>query len=1358
VSLAKQLFWKYISLILAAIVISSCGADTNWNNPYDPKSGLTKVNTAPQAVILVNQTEVTAGSEIILDGSQSVDPEAGAITYRWYECDEYLSVNPEFTCNGNVQTGLLNIPSVGLQSDLGEYAEGPTQTVILPEDGEYTFVLVVNDGELDSDPRDVVINVTPAPSASRPFAMAFADPTSGVSGAKIILNGSKSEASTAGRTITEYQWYENAANPQLNLIKKVALLPYASGVTQAVWPVTPGTYRFTLIVIDSGGIYSSPNNNDEVQITVSALNSAPTASAGLNRVVKRGNLVTLNGSGSSDPENNTLTYSWTLSTRPSGSFAPLINSTSPQSSFTPDLSGDYVATLVANDGQLSSPPASVKIQCNFPPYPNAGDNQTVAIGELVTLDGSGSFDADLDPITYSWIMSPPAGSVASLSSLVVARPTFVPDREGNYIFRLALNDGLENSDYPAWVTVTAINHRPIAIAKASPNPASVAATIQLNGSSSYDPDGYPVTYAWSMRSRPAGSSAALISSNTVTPTFMADLVGNFLVKLVVNDGFIDSYADWITVTAVNIRPVAVALASPNLVSLAGTVQLNGSSSYDPDGSAVTWDWALRSRPTGSAATIIGPNTATPTFVADKAGNFLVKLVVNDGFIHSYADWITVTAVNTRPVAVALASPNPAFLAGTVQLNGSSSYDPDGSAVTWDWALRSRPSGSTAVINPTNTATPTFIADKIGDFLVKLVVNDGFIDSYADWITVTVPDTNLPPNAIAWPSTYNPSSIGDSVTLYGNMSTDPEGGALSYKWRRCGGSPDVNITNDTTSTATAGPFPNAVTYTFVLTVTDNGGLSNNDFLTVSVGPNHLPNAEAKVNGLNQANAGFYDRVTLDGSLSSDPDGDSITYYSWQQVSGIPVSLEITEWPKAVTFTAPDEISDLVFSLVVSDGKSLSYPDYVTVSVWRSVFTSAASGGDRFINEHVGQPAGLFVSQRGTNVEYCGDAVTTPCNTISYAIHNRWPVNITADVYVGTCGPTGNGACTGTFSENVVLYDATAKRGVSIFGGFFEDGTGNWWRDMDSYPTAVTITTATEVFQNGVVSCDTTSGTIFINNQTYIDGFEIKCNPAGVALHYAILCDSSTVAIRNNAVSGQNSNGTNNWAIYIYDSASGAGSPTIVNNYINGGTAGGGPPNETYGIYFYRSGIDSFVAHNLIFAGNPAAGNSYGIIVQSSVGLPSTPIIVNNIINGGGGSTGQYSIYENGTYADTKIYNNDMLLNGGAGAMCLYYDADGAVCRSTIGSVNSMINSGNNISVNPKFENADWADSLGKQLRKESQCIDAGTNAGIRSDWGGNKRPVDVRLPDGTDVDNNPLDPERNIFDIGPYEYPNAVSQP
>ena len=1368
------LFTFYLSLF----TLSCGGSGTSSSNT-------SIANLPPAAAILVNQVEVTEGTELVLDGTRSFDPEGSALTYRWYECDDYLSWLNQmgytddsspyyFDCGGNAQTGLLDlIPTgAGPAPELGVYAENPTQAVLFPTDGEYTYILVVNDGRLDSPPDTVTINVNPAPSPSSPIAVAAADLTGGAPGTRIIVNGSKSKATAAGRAISEYQWYENTNNPQTNLIHKLPGLPYASGVTQAVWPNIVGTYRFTLIVIDTGGAYSSPNNNDEIQVVIHAQNHAPAASAGIGQTVKRNDLVTLTGAGSSDPDNDTLHYSWFLSSRPSVSSASLSNPTTQQPSFTPDVSGNYFATLVVDDGELSSPPASVKIRCNYPPYPNAGTDQAVSIGELVILDGSGSFDSDLDPITYAWnLYSRPAGSVAALNSLIVIWPTFVPDREGNYVFRLALNDGLENSDYPAWITVTTINRRPVAVAKASPNPASLANTVQLNGSSSSDPEGYPVKWAWTLRSRPAGSSAMIIYPNAVTPTFVADRVGDFLVRLVVNDGFIDSYADWVTVTATNLRPKAVAKASPDQLQLSQNTVLNGSQSYDPDGNIISYSWQ-QIQPSSPSVNIKYPNTVTAVAGFKSVGTYVFKLTVTDNGLPAgltYSDWVTVTVTNLQPKAVAVVNPVKINIGQNTNLYGNNSYDPDGTISNYLWE---RISGSDP--NPKYSTSITTIVGTFntsGNHEYKLTVTDNGGLTYHDHVTLTV--VNQPPRAIAKANPVDPTNKLSTTTLIGEDSYDPEGYQITYLWDQHPDNPSypngVTINSPTQPNSTTTLFYQPGKYIFKLIVTDYyEAITSCDWVTVEVqipggAFNNRPTAVAKANGQDPANVGFYDEVTLSGQSSSDSDGSVVDYF-WHQISGLPVNLEMTEWPKAVTFIAPDELGTLVFSLVVSDNAyAISYPDYVTVSVWRNVRGT--------------EPAGIFVSKRmkddpvwgatfNSGCPWWGGSVTAPCVKIMDAI-GKFPDNVTDDVYVGTWTAWGkySDAATGTYQENVVLYDSAAKRGVSIFGGFFEDGTGDWWRNLDSYPTAVTITTVTEVFQTGVVSCDLTSPGILIMNSTYIDGFKIKCNPAGAVLHYGILCDSSMVTIRNNTIYGNNGNGTDNWGIYVYDSNSGAGSPTIVNNYINGGTAGGGPPNQTYGIYFNRSGIDSLVAHNLIFAGNPNPGNSYAIVVQSQSssimpplpGLPSTPIIINNIINGGSGSTGQYGIYENGAYADPKIYNNDILLNGGAATMCLYYDSDGGVCRSTIDSVNSMINSGNNISVNPKFEYMDWGDPLGKHLRKESQCIDAGTDAGIRADKGGNKRPVDVRLPDGTDVDNNPTDAERNIFDIGPYEYPNAVSQ-
>jgi len=74
--------------------------------------------------------------------------------------------------------------------------------------------------------------------------------------------------------------------------------------------------------------------------------------------------------------------------------------------------------------------------------------------------------------------------------------------------------------------------------------------VTLNGAGSSDPDNDPLTYHWSFVSVPAGSSAELSNPITVSPTFVPDKPGTYVVGLVVNDGFVDSTQGTVQITAV----------------------------------------------------------------------------------------------------------------------------------------------------------------------------------------------------------------------------------------------------------------------------------------------------------------------------------------------------------------------------------------------------------------------------------------------------------------------------------------------------------------------------------------------------------------------------------------------------------------------------------------------------------------------------------------------------------------------------------------------------------------------------------------------------------------------------------------
>jgi len=304
---------------------------------------------------------------------------------------------------------------------------------------------------------------------------------------------------------------------------------------------------FGLTGCGGGGSDNPPNNNPP------PTNAAPVANAGAAQSVVVGALVTLDGSASGDANGDPLTYSWIFAAKPNGSSAALSNATVVKPTFTADVAGDYIVHLVVNDGQVNSAIATVTVTAavaNAVPVANAGAAQSVVTGALVTLDGSASSDANGDTLTYSWTFAAkPNGSSAALSNATVVKPTFTADVAGDYVMHLEVNDGQENSAI-ATVTVTAAvaNAVPAANAGAAQS-VDTGALVTLDGSASSDANGDPLTYSWAFTSKPSGSSAALSNATVVKPTFTADVAGDYVVHLVVNDGKVNSPAATVAITA-----------------------------------------------------------------------------------------------------------------------------------------------------------------------------------------------------------------------------------------------------------------------------------------------------------------------------------------------------------------------------------------------------------------------------------------------------------------------------------------------------------------------------------------------------------------------------------------------------------------------------------------------------------------------------------------------------------------------------------------------------------------------------------------------------------------------------------------
>ncbi len=285
---------------------------------------------------------------------------------------------------------------------------------------------------------------------------------------------------------------------------------------------------------------------------------------------------------------------------------------------------------------------------NNVPVADAGPNQTVNEGTPVTLDGGSSFDVDGDPLTFSWAQI--GGPAAVLSGANTAVANFTAPLVGSNqmcTFQLTVDDGNGgvSTDTVAITVldVPAPNTPPIADAGVDFSVTS-GLSASLNGTASFDPDGDPLTYAWTQL---AGTTVTLVNSSSATAGFLAPNVAVpelVTIELVVDDGRGGSASDTVNVTinpvVVNNPPVANAGADVQ-VKYNDPVTLDAGASSDPDGDPLTFLWTQIGGVTQIVLT--NPTQATPSFTAPTVDDVLVfQVLVDDGRGEQSVDSVTVT--------------------------------------------------------------------------------------------------------------------------------------------------------------------------------------------------------------------------------------------------------------------------------------------------------------------------------------------------------------------------------------------------------------------------------------------------------------------------------------------------------------------------------------------------------------------------------------------------------------------------------------------------------------------------------------------------------------------------------------------
>jgi hypothetical protein len=329
----------------------------------------------------------------------------------------------------------------------------------------------------------------------------------------------------------------------------IAVAHLAGGIINVQFHCTAGSV--------TGSNPGVPTFFDAPTITSTGIDAfTPVANAGPDQTVGLGAPVTLDASGSTDGDlpNDTLSYQWTA---PAG--ITLSDPTAVMPTFTSPTSPatlTFGLTVTDQAGKTSTDSVTVNAADQFAPVANAGPDQTVNAGSVVTLDGSASTDGDLpnDALTYQWTQT--SGPPVTLSDPTAVMPTFTTVTPGpdTYTFGLTVTDqaGKTSTDSVTVTTVPVVVDNFPPVANAGPDQSvNPGVAVTLNGSATDgDLPADTLTFAWTQT---AGTAVTLTGANTATPTFTAPgAAGDLTFSLTVTDQAGKTSTDSVTVTVVQI--------------------------------------------------------------------------------------------------------------------------------------------------------------------------------------------------------------------------------------------------------------------------------------------------------------------------------------------------------------------------------------------------------------------------------------------------------------------------------------------------------------------------------------------------------------------------------------------------------------------------------------------------------------------------------------------------------------------------------------------------------------------------------------------------------------------------------------
>ena len=877
-------------------------------------------NSPPSADAGANQS-FYEGESVELDGSASSDVEDSSLTYSWQQVDD-------------------SAYSVTLANP--ETARPSFTTPEVFTDTELIFQLTVTDSLGKSSDANVTITVF---DNAPPTASAGAD-QSLYESESVQLVGSASSDSDG--SIASYSWQQVDSSGY-----SVLLSPVNSADATFIAPEVAADTEliFELTVTDNDG----DQDSDTVVIAIKD-NNPPSANAGADLSVNEGAIVQLNGSASSDVEDSSLSYLW-QQVDSSGYTLDLSDAESATPSFTaPDpvvADTELIFQLTVSDslGKSSDANVSITVIYNAPPIANAGNNQPVDEGALVTLDGSASSDSEdaASSLTYLWQQVDSSGYSVTLNDANSATASFTAPNpvpaSTILIFQLTVTDSLGKSD-DANATITVIYNSPPTANAGNDQSVNEGAIVALDGSSSSDneDDDSSLSYLWQQVDS-SGYTLDLSDAESATPSFTAPnpVAANtsLILQLTVTDSFGKSGTDSVTISVIyNAPPTANAGAAQSIYEGA-TVVLDGSGSSDSDGSIASYSWQQVDS-SGYSITLESVNSANPGFAAPEVlseTDLILQLTVTDNLGKSSDANVTITVLNnTAPTADAGVNRD-AYEGEVVSLDASRSSDNEDNIVAYFWE---QTGGPTVNLVDADTISPSFIAPEISasvnDTYFRLTVTDAGNASSTDDLTVIIINNN-PPTANA--GADQEINEGYFVELDGSGSNDIDGHVLSYSWQQVDSSGyTIDLSNNeiVRPTFTTPGVDADTNFILQLTVTDSIGKSASDNVTITVIDTSSSAAGASIDSPaapgTTANAGAANSQAI-GTIASlrGSGSDGAESYLWQESTAYGIVVARADSAQA-SFQVPDGLvtgTALSFQLTTTDSLGYSSRDSTGITV-------------------------------------------------------------------------------------------------------------------------------------------------------------------------------------------------------------------------------------------------------------------------------------------------------------------------------------------------------------------------------------------------------------------------------------------